>query len=163
MVRRILLRRGEESTFDVFKTDFQICFSSSVFMHIYMGATAEQERACSSAWNDSYLFACTHSMRRLILSAQQKHMNHPCSHNQPWHYSSVAHIMEVSPDHTLNIHGLLLLFKHCNGSCPVSFVGSLQLWISCSANLLSRVFVFSSPQQCARRNNKSVCHKYKRA
>lgn len=46
--------------------------------------------------------------RRLILSAQRDHMNRFCSHNQPWHYSSVAHIMEVSPDHTLNIHVVLL-------------------------------------------------------
>lgn len=116
------------------KQIFPICFPkprSSVRVSVRGGSWA----GAGSAWNDSYLFACSHSMRRLILSAQRWHMNRSCSHNQPWYYSSVAHIMEVPPDHTLNIHGLLLHFTRCNSYCLVSSVGWLQPWLSCSVNL----------------------------
>lgn len=125
------------------------------------GEAAEREQACGSGWNVSYLFARARSVRRLILSAQQRRMNRSCSHNQPWHYSWVAHIMEVSPDHTLNIHGLLLQFKHRSSYCRLSAVDLVL------RRPFSRVFVYSSPLQFARShfagNNKSDCQKWERA
>lgn len=134
---RFRWKEKKETALDVFRTDFSHLFSRALLVRARFtcAEAAEREQAGAPAWNDSYLFACSHSVRRLILSAQQQHMNRSCSHNQPWYYSSVAHIMEVSPDHTLNIHGLLLHFTHCNSDCLVSCAGWLQPWLSCSVNL----------------------------
>lgn len=81
---------------------------SSTILFCMYAERATHEQACCWRWIESYLFAYVRSAWRLFLTAKQYHMNCSCSHNQAWLYSSVAHIMEVSPDHTLNIHVLLV-------------------------------------------------------
>lgn len=151
MVRRILVT--ERQNHIVFKTGFPICArlhaerQLNTSRHAFQREMTATSLRAFTAWGDWFL------------SAQRWHVNRRCFHNQPWHYSSVAHIMEVSPDHTLNIHGMLLQFTHCNSHRLVSSAGWLQMWNSCSANVSLRC---QSPRPFTSShftgNNKCNCH-----